>query len=475
MKKILLIGNSPLANENTKSRPAAGLRTYMFLKGLEFGDFDVRTVCVGMRECYGGGNDRRLDHNDFDEQVDSRFRGNDRGKGNDWEHRLAHQDSGEVIFKDDPCLLSKIQKIHNEYSPDIVIGVNTFPSYIASRLKTEAPFWADLNGWIMAEGQAQAYKKDTNDYLPHYLGIQKSILKRADKFSTVSKAQSYCLYGELAFLGRLNKETFDYDFTISIENGTEWFNNEKETFEKEYNGKMFDKLPNDAFVAVWIGGYNTWVDEITLFKGLEKAMQKCKKLYYVSTGGGIKGLDNKTFANFKKMVDKSEFKNRFVFLGWVETNDIPYIYQKADLGLNVDRQCVETKTGARNRINEMMKFGIPVISTLGSEISYEMNKLGAGIGVESGNYKNLANSICEIYNNGSGKMGFNGQKYICEKCNYKTLIKPVRNWIELAKKAPDSKISVGINKTVSIKTAIRYFRENGIKKFIKKVWQIFNF
>ena len=88
-------------------------------------------------------------------------------------------------------------------------------------------------------------------------------------------------------------------------------------------------------------------DEVTLFKGVEAAMARAKKLYFVSTGGGVKGLDNKTFAKFKRMVDGSKYSKRFVFLGWVETADIPYIYSRADVGLNVDRECTETYTGAR--------------------------------------------------------------------------------------------------------------------------------
>jgi len=70
MKKILLIGNSPLPTENTKSRPAAGLRTYQFLKPLiqEGGrvidkadhafsaktrpKFKVCLVSIALPECY---------------------------------------------------------------------------------------------------------------------------------------------------------------------------------------------------------------------------------------------------------------------------------------------------------------------------------------------------------------------------------------------------------------------------------------
>jgi len=54
MKKILLVGNCPLPTENTKSRPAAGLRTYQFYKPLaNRKDIDLKLVTVAMPECYG--------------------------------------------------------------------------------------------------------------------------------------------------------------------------------------------------------------------------------------------------------------------------------------------------------------------------------------------------------------------------------------------------------------------------------------
>ena len=42
------------------------------------------------------------------------------------------------------------------------------------------------------------------------------------------------------------------------------------------------------------------------------------------------------------MIDESEYKDRFKFLGWVETKNIPYIYKRANIGINVDKKCTET-------------------------------------------------------------------------------------------------------------------------------------
>jgi glycosyltransferase involved in cell wall biosynthesis len=470
MKRILVIGNSPLPDENTKSRPAAGLRTYQFLSPLlkkggtiikDAGNafsadvrpsYNVALVTIAMPECYN-------------EEPG--------------EKEIRHPDGYTHLrlSKNDPALVSKIQRMHDEFNPDAILAVNTYPSYIASLLESRAPLWADLNGWIMAEAQAQAYRIQSNDYMSHYYDIEKTILKRADKFSTVSEAQRFALLGELSAFGRINSESFGYRFVYSIPNGTEWFEGEKgeESGEGNLNSDIFKDVPDDAFVLMWIGGYNTWVDEITLFKSVENAMEKCEKLYFVSTGGGIEGLDNKTFKRFKEMIENSKYRNRFVFLGWVSTSDMPKIYKRANCGINVDRRCVETLTGARNRINEMMKFSLPVVTTLGSEISFECVRAKAGLGVKGGKIEPLSEAIISMYKSKDLKeFGENGRKYIEENCNYEVLSKPLKKWLENPRPAPDRGVFLkfgGLGISSRFRGGIRYIKENGISKFLSKLKQ----
>ncbi len=461
MKRVLVVGNSPLPTENTSSRPAAGLRTFQFLKPLlrdggtvmdsaehafsstKREKFEIALVCIAMPECY-------------DEEPGYK------------EIRQPDGYTQITISKNDSNLLKRVQELHDEMHPDAIVSVNTYPSYIASQISSRAPLWADLNGWIMAEGQAQAYKKGSNDYLGHYHNMENTIIRRADQLSAVSEPERHALLGELAGAGRLNKESFGYRFAHHIPNGTEWFGGETDKDIQERFKDLMRDVPEDAFVALWLGGYNTWVDEITLYKGVTEAMEKCEKLYFVSTGGDIAGLDNKTFAKFKEMIDKSSYKDRFKFLGWVDTDAIPYIYSRADLGLNVDRRCVETLTGARNRINEMMKFGLPVVTTLGSEISYEVPRVGAGIGVASGKHEELADAITTIYKDKS-RYGEKGAQYIKEECNYDKVMKPLLGWLENPRPSPDRGVNLKFGRGIDAKGAWRYLRENGIKKAFKKL------
>ena len=446
MQKVLLVGNAPLPSENTSSRPAAGLRTWQFLQALLAAGLEVKLICIAMPECY------EQEPTYQTEQISGRY-------------------SKVVISKQDVDLVKRVQHEHDAFKADLIVSVNTFPSYIVAQLDSELPFWADLNGWIMAEAQAHAFKTDTNDYLPHYLEMENTILKEADKFSVVSDAQKFTVLGELGAMGRLNKESFAYNFVQQVANGTEWFEGEREAADFP---ELFKNVPEDAFVALWLGGYNTWVDEEALFKGVVEAMRQCEKLYFVSTGGGIKGLDNKTFTKFKYMIDNSEFSERFVFLGWVETEQIPYIYKRAHAGLNVDRACVETLTGARNRINEMMKFGLPVVTTLGSEISYEVMINSCGLGVQSGAVGEAIVRMYEGWRSEAGDFilyGQKGQQYIQEKCNYRATVRPLIEWIANLGVAPDRGVRLSSGIYARVRGGMRYLREKGVKKFMQKVRQ----
>ncbi len=465
MKKIFIVGSAPLPFEEVKIRTAAGLRTWQFLHPLlAFSEaFSLHLVTIAEPSSYN----RNGTSGNAPKSLDSRRH---------FEHT--------VFLKDDAKLLSSLQKLHDSFQPDIILSVNTYPSFLAAQLHSSAPFWADLNGWIMAEAQAQAFKMQTDDYLAHYYRMEQVILKRADKFSTVSKAQALALMGELATMGRMNHQTFGYSFVEAIANGTEWFDTDQDfslVEAKQLLQKKFVSLqaiPQDGFCLLWVGGYNTWVDEEMLFHAVDKALGTHKNIYFISTGGQIAGLDNKTFARFKKLVEHSQHKDRYIFLGWVEQQDLSALYVFADVGLNVDRMCLETLTGARNRINEMMKFGLPVVSTLGSEIAQTMSDVGAGFGVQSGNVLAFTDALEKLFmdkkQEGSllASFGAAGKKYIREECNYQTLNQPFIKWIQQPLPAPDRGFTINFNKTGHFKSAFRYLREQGFKRFLKKLRQV---
>ena len=440
MKKILLIGNSPLPTDNASTRPAAGLRTYQFIKALENAKISFEIATIAM--------DKKCE---------------------------KYNKSHLIIDKSDIKIDKKLQTKVDKTKPDIIIAVNTYPSYLACKLQTTAAIWTDLNGWIMAEAQAQAFKSKSNSFLNHYHNIEKTIITRTDKISTVSDMQNHTILGELATYGRLNRETFGYNFVETIENATTWFKEEKKQF--VLDTKSSDKIDKSKFNLLWLGGYNTWADTETLFAGLETAMKAQEDIYYISTGGQIAGLDDTSFNRFLQKIEKSKLKDRFIFLGWIKTEEIPSIYRKATVGLNIDKMCYETTTGARNRINEMMKFGLPVLTTAGSEIAGALDIAEAGVKIKSGDSKELAKAILEIYADWEkggeklAKYGENGEKYTKKIGNYNTTCKILIDWIKDSMRAPDADVKVSLNKKFTLTSVGKYLKDNGVKKTLRKILQ----
>lgn len=430
----MIIGAGPLPDEKSNIRSAVGLRTAQFVSLLKQGN-KIYLITI---------------ENETDLKKDQKF--------SDFTHIKVKKNQ-----------IKKIKQIFADFSPEVLIGVNNFPSFIASQIvDNKTPFWADLNGWIMAELQAQASVIKNNAFVPMGYQIEKNILKKADKISTVSLPQKHAVYGELAFLGRLSAENFAYPLMEVIQNSTEEF----KTDQKIKNQKLAVKIPADAFVVTQIGGFNAWFDEETLFKALEKAMAENAKIHFLTTGGIIKGVDEKSYPRFQERVQKSRFKNRFYLLGWVKTEEIPLIYERADCLINVDFDCAETMMGARNRLNEGLKFGLPIITTLGSEIAEEIVKNNAGLGSKNGDYLNLAKNIINLSKDKKlqKKLVKNGQNLLKEKYSAKICIKPLMEWLKNPQKAPDNgkMIKMRLN---YLKAGSVYLKERGLKEFFKKIWQ----
>lgn len=479
-KKILIVGSGPLPNDQEGIREAAGLRTQQFIDPLRQRGHDVSLFCI---------------HNKEPLQKEECI-----GEMNIWRS-----------CRTDKTLFRQVRHVMSNLKPDVTIGVNTFPSFVISQMSDgNIPFWADLNGWIMAEAHARSWSEETDVHFANAWRQEKAILLAADCVSCVSEAQKFCTIGELASIGQFRHDNFLEKRVIALQNCTKWFDIDRDKTETDVEAKerqkednvdmskavkplskikereeimftkkqetmarqeqdnvenkknktslnkqktsdsdIFDKtktssvtqnmfrkksIPEDAFVVAWIGGYNNWVDEKLLFEGVENAMKEIKNLYFVSTGGAIAKVADDTFGRFRQMIDMSNYKHRFIFLGWIETENMKKVYAESDVGINIDFECIETESGARNRINEMMKFGLPVITTNGSEIGKAVGMYDAGISVpyEKGS-QNITNAIIEMANMSKEERmqkGKNGQYYTFEKFPESIVMQPVLEFVE---------------------------------------------
>jgi glycosyltransferase involved in cell wall biosynthesis len=288
-----------------------------------------------------------------------------------------------------------VKKIYRKFRSEICVGVNFVGAQTATEIlpKFCRPFfWADFNGWPSAEVQIQSRHFRSNGFLPRLFSRERKILRAADKFSTVSNRQKFATLGLLAAAGRLRFENWKFNFVETIENLPMNFP------EKNKNSAPIfrNKIPRDAFVFGQLGGFNSWLDEKTLFESLENSIAENPRIFFATTGGAIEKIDEKTFQEFGARVAKSEFRKHFIFTDRLKSEQIPQFYNEIDAVLNCDFLCAETATGARNRLTEAVNLQIPIVSTGGSEIAEKIGKFGAGLICKNENPREITTAILKL-------------------------------------------------------------------------------
>ncbi len=410
MTRILILGAAPLPFEPLKRQYAANLRTWHFTRPLLDDGHQVRLIACRLPETYP----------QDAEPVE-----------------LTRRDGFEYfslaaeLFHD----RGYVQKLADDFDPRAILGVNTHPSSRAVLIDTERPIWCDLNGWIMAEAQTKCRVYDDDRYLSHFWNMERDVLDRADVISTVSEAQAHATLGELAVRGRLGRKNFGYRFVHRVPNAVS---------EVEYRHDRTvirgEVVSEQEFVVLWAGGYNTWTDVDLLYDALTAAMEEVPELRFVSTGGAIDGHDEITFESFRRRAVKSEHADRFHFAGWVPTEDVPSYYFESDLGINVDSYNYETIFGARNRLNDMMKVGLPVLTTTGTEISSIVAERHLGLTCAPGDAAAFAERMiwAAHHRDQLEAMAEAARAFVHQEFSYQRTTEPMRTWAAEPYRAPDA-------------------------------------
>jgi glycosyltransferase involved in cell wall biosynthesis len=327
----------------------------------------------------------------------------------------------------------------DEVRPEAIVSVNVNASYLACQLPTWLPIWADLYGHLMGEAQAKCLRDGDDALLGHFWGRQRIILRRADRFSTVSHRQKFATLGELGGVGRLNRFTASYKFIDVIPSAAseEYLSLPMTGYSYVYRGKLF---PRDAFATLWSGGFNTWTDPVGLAAALSLAMEQVPRLHLVVTGGAIRGHDEKTFEEFKEKMAQAGVLDRCHFLGWIEGAQLLPLYRDVDLGLNFDALIYESVFGARTRLTNMMAAGLPVLTTVCTEISEIIEEYGLGFTAAVGDVAGYAEALVYAAKNLTEcrRRGRLAREYVQKNFSYETTAEPLLEWVQGAALAPDN-------------------------------------
>ncbi|HQP97534.1 MAG TPA: glycosyltransferase, partial [bacterium] len=206
---------------------------------------------------------------------------------------------------------------------------------------------------------------------------------------------------------------------------------------------------------------------------VESAMREDSRIRFLSTGGAIDGHDEATYPEFQRMVDASPFRDRFDLRGWVPSEDLPGIQEQVDLFINVDRFCYETLIGARNRITEMMVRGVPILSTLGTEISRILQENACGLVVPIGDCEALSQRIlCAADHPGDlEEMSQRARRLFEEKFTYEATARPLIEWAKTPVRAGDAGKGVAlltapppVDPVRGVRAGFRLIREGLIRK-----------
>jgi glycosyltransferase involved in cell wall biosynthesis len=332
-------------------------------------------------------------------------------------------------------LREAIMPVIEKFDPDCIITASSpVASQLALHCDLKLPTWIDMHGDIMTEIQAKLPHTD-GDQLSFFHRHMGRMLRRGDVFSAVSGRQRLATIGQLSMMGRLNRHTLGYEFVytkpIGIDAEYEYVHDKN-----VLRGPVVGPL---EFVILWSGGFNTWVDVDTLFKGLELAMEKNPLIHFAATGGGLPGHHTEGYEVFMRNVENSKHKERFHLLGWIPYSDLHNTYLESDLGINVDLPVYESTMGARTRFLSWMVAGLPIATTQTTEISMELASQEVAFDLPLKDAEGMAERLVELSLDKARchKVGLAGKTYAFEHFSFEATTKPMLDWADNPTFAPD--------------------------------------
>ncbi|MGH9464853.1 MAG: glycosyltransferase, partial [Thermoanaerobaculia bacterium] len=408
-RRILVCGLCPLPFENTSQSYGPGIRTWQMASGLAGAGHVVRVVAMVIPQVYEEGELERRGEQDGIAIL-----------------RLP----GEEFFRPET-----LQGEIAAFAPEALVGATIYGSLALVQSGSELPLWADQFGHVMAEAQAKAGLEGENWPIPRWWRMVHPVMSRADKVSTVSERQRYAAIGELGALGRLTAETCGYEFTAVIPCGL--------TTPPAVRARSVlrgTRLPQDAFIVLWSGGFNVWSDVETLVRGLESAMRQDPRIHFVSTGGAIAGHDAATYARLESLVAASELAPRFHLQGWVKKEQVGSYLAEADLGVLTDRPIYEGMLGSKNRLVEWMVAGLPVLYNEQGDLGALYARERVGLTFATGDAAGLAERLLWAARQSGAllAMAERARELAQREFSFAATTRDLQAWAAAPQRAPDS-------------------------------------
>lgn len=428
---VIIFGNGPLPSEPDFAVMAPGSRTWQI----------VRTVASGLVEC--GAGLEKIIVLALDETVRPGIPAGDTilltvnagGRKVSVEYRAMKYAEFRALADEDPVTEALPGDVRA-----VVATASAQPYSTAARFagRRRLPLWIDVFGDPIAETQSQLEllqgtdQKALDDRLVHVWKLLLDGLLQGDQFSGLSRRQRHALQGQLGCAGRLNQ------FTAAASNCHYL---PYAVFPDDVPVAERAPVAGDRFTLMWCGSFNTWMDVPTLTRGITDALKAHPALRLMVVGGKIPGYNEISYNEFLSGIKQANVEGAVTLMDWQPLGAMQRLYAQCDLGLSIDRFTYEAELGSRTRLINFLAAGLPVASTLVTELSEELARDGVLFPFELGNAESLTQTILQAATEPRARE-LRGQKchdYILEKYNAEQWGAELRAWVAKPTQTPDKR------------------------------------
>lgn len=292
---------------------------------------------------------------------------------------------------------------------DRVVSAGPFrPARAAGRMPEGLPVWVDVPGDPMAEAALRVEATGDPIHLQHAFEMHALALRRGDAFSTISHRQQLTLLGQLGLLGRVQTSGDAHSAVQTIPVGVEpmWrqWNQTDSTQNTVLNeisnsqGSIHSASDAESqpFIVLWPGAFNTWADLDTFFEGVAAAQTQDTRIQGVVTGGPIPGHEEHAWRRLQERVAAAGLTSRWTFTGWLEASEAAQWVTRADVGVCLDRVCLEAHLGSRTRVLYGASLGLPWILNPTCELNEALIHAGLATSLPQGDAQGLTRLLLHL-------------------------------------------------------------------------------
>ena len=170
-------------------------------------------------------------------------------------------------------------------------------------------------------------------------------------------------------------------------------------------------------------------------------MSQERRIHYVSVGANTYDAPDNVYTRLLGMIEQSQHRARFHMLGWRPWSEMKSYYQDSDVGINIDALHYETIYGTRTRLVEMIAAGLPVVTSMGPELSYLLQDHGAALTFAVGDWQALGQHLIKLAQNSTlrDRLARTAYSYATNQLSFAATTATLRTWVRAPKRAPDKK------------------------------------